>query len=158
MSLYATGTAVPLKPSCRTSNSDCEWAAGLFEGEGTVTLATNRIASYTRARVLLSSTDQEIVNFFHTRWPGSCRNYMPQSRTGRAKRAWSWTVSCRKAITFLQDIRPYIRTSRVRAKIDLVFEAQAHRHQGPSPDQAAYRRLHDGYRARMTGLNRRGVA
>lgn len=45
------------------------WAAGAFEGEGTVTITKSGKRGYTRPAVMLTSTDREMVNVRHR---GAC--------------------------------------------------------------------------------------
>lgn len=132
------------------------WAAGLFEGEGTVTIiGQGKKRRYTRPIVTLSSTDSEIVDFFQKRWPGNLRWYLPK-KSLNAKPAISWTLQNRTAIKrFLNDIRPYIQTARVWQKIELLFEDINARVQGSRSDPLYIERC-QSRRTRMMNLNLRG--
>ena len=85
---------------------DEKWAAGMFEGEGTVTLSSNRTKAYTRLRVSLTNTDAEIVGFYFGRWGGKVRRFEPG---GRAKTAFTWMLNSRQAARFLEIIQPHRR-------------------------------------------------
>lgn len=91
------------------------WAAGLFEGEGTVRInpRTRRNAYHLVASV--ANTDREVIDFFHRRWGGTVR--FASNAGTRRRDAYYWTVAARMAATFLHDIRPYVVTERVREKI-----------------------------------------
>jgi hypothetical protein len=104
------------------SDIDCAWAAGHFEGEGTVTLTRAGRIMYVRPQVSLSSTDVVNVEFFHERWPGYRRSFTPKRATGNVQVAHVWNLNSGERIqAFLLDILPQIRTARVRAKIEIVL-------------------------------------
>src|SRR3990172_12809075 len=81
------------------------WAAGHFEGEGTVTISGASRRGYTRPLVVLASTDFQVIEFFNERWPGTIRTYQPKSKTGRAKLARVWSLNSFEAVrAFLLDM------------------------------------------------------
>lgn len=134
--------------------ADLIWAAGLFEGEGTVTITRSGRRGYTRPLVQVTSTDPEVIEVFQTRWPGCIQVRQPG---GNAREAQAWSLNVRPAIrTFLTDLLPHFRTSRVRLKAELVIEDVDARVQGsgaPGYLAACHER-----RERVAALNRRGVA
>lgn len=146
---YAASTDVPAD---RSRAEDLAWAAGLFEGEGTVTITRSGRRGYTRPLVCLTSTDREVVDFFHKRWPGVMRTFQP---AGNARLAHVWTLNVRPSIhAFLTELSPYLRTERVRKKARLVVEDVEARRQGArSPDYLAA--CHER-RQQVAELNRRG--
>jgi len=103
--------------------NELAWAAGCFEGEGTVTLTRAGRIMHVRPLVSLSSTDMQIVEFFNSRWPGNCRSFMPKSVSGNVRMAHTWNLNSGERIQcFLGDILPYVQTVRVRDKIAIVLE------------------------------------
>jgi hypothetical protein len=138
------------------------WAAGFFEGEGTVTIANNRVGIYTRIVVKISNTDIECLGFFQDRWPaGSIR--LLHAATDKRRPAWEWRLQSGRAEKFLRDIRPYVRSKRVQTKIRLALKVQKNRYGVGRPTRprmppAEYHALHAEFRAQMRELNRRGVA
>lgn len=109
----------------RSKFSDIElaWAAGHFEGEGTVTLTRGGRIMHVRPQVSLSSTDKSVQKFFHDRWPGSIRSFLPRSWSGNVRIAHTWVLGSGERIQgFLMDILPFIRTERVRQKIVVVLD------------------------------------
>lgn len=104
------------------------WAAGTFEGEGTVTITRSGRRGYTRPLVMLTSTDPEMIDVFQKRWPGCVKHYQPK---GNARIAHTWTLNVRPAIArFLWDISPFLKTDRVRQKAELVLADIGSRVQG----------------------------
>ena len=132
------------------------WAAGHFEGEGTITIASGGRNSLPIPRVSLTSTDKSVIDFFHTRWPGYLRSCIPNSINGLAREAFSWQLKANDAVEgFILDIQPYLQTERVRAKADLILEDIRERVQLRRTDEVVQRRWER--MAKMRALNRRGI-
>jgi hypothetical protein len=138
------------------SDRELSWAAGLFEGEGTVTIATGGASRlYTRLVVTLSSTDEEIVAFFQDRWPGTITTRLPP---GNTRMAYTWFLSAWRAQVFIEQVLPFVVTTRVRAKMELAIEAQSTKQQGTRKNCIQYREEQETFRLRMKALNKRGAA
>jgi hypothetical protein len=99
------------------------WAAGLFEGEGSVRISKPAARNWGSLNVDVPNTDQSIVQFFYGRWGGSVREVPAQ---GNRRTYWRWRLAARQAVPFLEAIRPYLVTDRVRQRVDhgLAFQAQ----------------------------------
>lgn len=136
---------------------DCIWAAGHFEGEGTICMSRNSgKRKGTRCVVSLTSTDFEVIDFFNNRWPGSTRVFSPKSKTGNAKPAKVWLLNSRERVErFLRDIDYYVKTARVRRKLELVLEDLEDK-KPHSRDDAAYARS-EQRKNLLHCLNRRGL-
>ena len=136
--------------------TDRVWAAGHFEGEGTVTLLSGGAKSISRTRVLLSSTDRSVIDFFQATWPGEVISAIPPSKNGLAREAFRWSLGASEAVEgFLLDIRPFLKTARVRVKTDLLIEDIRERVQFRNTPEE--RRRKRERMARMRKLNRRGI-
>lgn len=98
------------------------WAAGLFEGEGSVRInkATRRNLGHLIASVC--NTDRQVIEFFQERWPA----YMKPATGLRPEQrpAWVWVIAARRAAAFLSQIQPYLQTDRVREKARVGLEFQ----------------------------------
>ena len=136
--------------------AECIWAAGYFEGEGTVTLHSTPRAGLTRPEVSMASTDKSMVEYFHARWPGTCWSYIPKSKNSLAREAFCWRLgACDTVECFLLDILPHLASRRVRKKADLLIEDIRDRLKcGRTPEvrQRKKERL-----LKMRELNRRGI-
>ena len=132
------------------------WAAGLFEGEGTITIRSTGTAGRTMPEVSMVSTDEQVIEVFQTLWPGRIERYTPPSRNGRAREAIRWKRNATEAVEcFLRDLYPYFKTPRVRTKADLLMEDIRDRVKlrlTPGRTQRLQARM-----ARMRRLNRRGT-
>jgi hypothetical protein len=128
---------------------DLAWAAGMFEGEGTVTISMSR--GYSRSAVMLTNTDFEIVDFFQARWPG--RVHLRKANP-RHKPAKVWVLMANQVIGFLEDVGPYLRTTAERRKFALVLESQRLRWSGYEAATHAARMQEYADQVRL--LNRKG--
>jgi len=134
-------------------STDLAWFAGLFEGEGTLTISRSGRRGYTRPIVTLAMTDKQCVDLFHERWPG-CLQVRPMGVGQRT--AYVWTLNQRAAIlTFVGDLQPYFRTERVQQKARLLIEDVLARKQGAR--QHDYLAQCHERREAMALLNKRGT-
>jgi hypothetical protein len=131
------------------------WVAGLFEGEGTVTISWQRQRRYTQLRVMLTSVDTEVIALLQRRWPGKLYSHTPK-KSPNAREAVTWCLQARRAASFLAQIEPFVRTGRVRAKVELALQSQAARTKG-NHEGEAYHLRHEEFKRRMHELNRRGT-
>lgn len=136
------------------TTEELAWAAGLFEGEGSV-----RVAPWTpRNRGALccdiANTNIEIVAFFRERWGGQLTEYDARER----RRAyWRWRVYSLAAQALLNDILPYLRTRIYRERALLGLDYQAQKSKKPDNRTPEYHARQVDYYERMRVLNRRGV-
>lgn len=92
------------------------WAAGLFEGEGSIRINKPTRRNLGALIASVTNTDRDVVDFFQARWPG----YMKPARGLRPDQrpAWVWVIAARQAMAFLMAIEPYIVRRAVREKIE----------------------------------------
>lgn len=99
------------------------WAAGLFEGEGTVRINKPTKRNLGHLVVSVVNTDRDVLDFFQQRWPG----YMKPA-TGldprRQRPAWVWVVAARRAAEFLRCIRPFLVRRMVMKRIEHALDFQ----------------------------------
>ncbi len=139
----------------RPVRTDRVWAAGHFEGEGTISLCATKRTHISVPRVLLTSTDRSVVGFFAATWPGYVHSHLPNTPEGRCRRAYTWEIkSCDAIEGFLLDIRPFLKRARVRAKTRLMLEDVRERMENRHTETARQRKR--VRMAKMRALNRRG--
>lgn len=145
-------------PIDAVTETDLHWAAGLFEGEGTVTIAVRNSDETYRLVVTMGNTDAEVVDFFCDRWPG-WRQPAYGDRPGR-KPAWYWTVAGPKAEAFVHQVMPYLRTQRVRDKCEIAlrFRASQPRRITSVPLRAGVKAAQRDLYLEMRKLNKRGAS
>lgn len=128
------------------------WAAGMFEGEGSVRI--NKATKRNHGALLcdMSNTIPEVCAFFAEHWGGTLKHIdAPAPR----RAFWRWRVAARAAARFLRDIRPYVRTERYRRRVDLGLEYQEQKRSGHNRT-VAYLAAQERYYEEMRALNVRG--
>ena len=98
--------------------TNVEYLAGLFDGEGCITIRKQRDISakrgYTYALLVDVSQKRSAVLFeYKTRWGGSI---------GKGKRCDRWQVYSSKAKYALKDLAPYLIVKREEAIIAIEFQ------------------------------------
>lgn len=135
---------------------DLDWAAGLFEGEGTITIGVRKSDRTFRLICTVGNTDFAVIAFFHDRWPGWVQPAYGERPGRRPSR--SWTVAGPRAEAFVREIGPYLRTERVRRKADLALEFRAAQSRRKLVWTApGYKAEQERIYQAMRALNRRGV-
>jgi hypothetical protein len=125
--------AVEARP--RWPDNDMSWAAGMFEGEGTMTIVygghSDKRVLYSRCIVTLTNTDREIIDFFVTHWPPA-NNYVYERKRQKEhhRPAWVWRIGGDTVLNFIADVRPFLKTSDEQRKFDIVEECQLLRRRG----------------------------
>jgi len=132
------------------------WAAGLFEGEGTISIRSTGKQPLTQPHVSVVSTDRRIIDVFNALWPGRIERRIPNSKNDLARDAFLWILRSQEAVEgFLLDIRPCLKTRRMCRKADLVVEDirdRMMRRQTPGVRRRTHARM-----VRIRMLNKRGL-
>jgi hypothetical protein len=105
------------------SEIDLSWAAGHFEGEGTISISSGRRKGYARPLASLCSTDQQVIALFDLWWPSSMAGIAPRVPTENSRPVYRWGInSAVKVRAFIDQLSPFLRTDRCKQKFDLVGE------------------------------------
>jgi len=134
------------------------WAAGLFEGEGSVRINKPGLRNWGTMVASVVNTDFQIVRFFQDRWPGYCR--LATGLRPEQNPALVWLVAARQAAAFLEAIQPYVLSSRVQNKISVALEFQAQKRNSKhlrSDEREAYHEAQWNAYWWMGQLNSRGA-
>lgn len=111
------------------STEELAYIAGLFDGEGTVTISSYRASRYggTQRRILmvmLSSTDRSIIDCLRETFDGSLTITKAHNNN---KEIYRWTLSARMAADFLYIVLPYLRIKREHAILGLEWQSTVRR-------------------------------
>lgn len=89
------------------------YTAGLFDGEGTVTLYRAKANQNRTPAVSVTSTTKPIMDWLKENYGGNvCKQKVYKEHH---KQSWSWRCTGRKALDFLERIVPYmLETEKVR--------------------------------------------
>lgn len=110
---------------------ECAYAAGLIDGEGCIRIAVRKLpARQSVGQITLvahvTNTDLLMIDWLRERWGG--RVATTPADPSRNARAYSqWSISANKALHFLDDVYPYLRTKRPQAKIGRRFQRYVQR-------------------------------
>lgn len=130
------------------------WAAGFFEGEGSISIQISNRFHTVWVRIEVSQVDIEPLEWLNARWPGKIYYF---DRGHNKSPVYVWRRATRKAVEFLRDIRPFLARRRVIERIDLALEFQAQKkHAGQGGHSVAYHAAQDVFWSKMRSLNVRG--
>lgn len=136
--------------------ADLAWAAGHFEGEGTISISAERRNGYARPLASLASTDRQVIELFSEWWPTSIAGKKPRFPTANSRAVYRWEInSAAKVRAFIDQLMPYLRTVRCRAKFELVSEFTD---RVLAPHEGKTKPRHPEYIALIRRLNHRGSA
>ena len=125
------------------------WAAGCFEGEGCISINREfqKNRTYYRLRVSLPNTDEDIIKFFQSRWPGTV--HIEKSR-GNSRQLSRWILTSKKAEKCIAQLCAFFITEKYKNRAELAFQfMEAKRNRDLELEQVLY--------ARSRILNRVGV-
>ena len=100
-------------------DTELAYAAGLFDGEGSISLVRQKTNRSHSPQVSVASNDREVLDWFQKRFGGSIVTKQPRQATHSV--SYDWRLTDRRALTFLQLIRPYLVTERKIRRIDLLL-------------------------------------
>lgn len=107
------------EPTVYPSHDDLVWAAGFFDGEGTVSISRSHPTATRKAyRALQVSVGQVVrgpLDLLRNRWGGTVRPV-------RGRCMWHWRVCAFRARQFLQQVLPHLRVKRADAERGLRME------------------------------------
>ena len=108
----------------KLSNVQLAWAAGIIDGEGTVSFTVRKAKSYQKSKriqpiVEVEITSKEIVFLLQSWFDGFvwCR----QRRKNTYSNVWLWRISSRKALNCIKNIFPYLRIKKSQAETIFKF-------------------------------------
>lgn len=102
------------------STISLEYMAGLFDGEGTVTLLKCDPSPYRQVVVSIQMCDKSLVEEIKNSY-GGATTYR-KARKANYSDAWTWKLTHRKAMDFLASILPYVRLPAKRQRISYILD------------------------------------
>jgi hypothetical protein len=126
--------------SCRRSTeveptpSDVGYAAGFFDGEGSINIKNPARKTGYRLVVAAAQTAIEPLEWLKERWGGSVRIRRKRSRR---RPAWEWSATSSLALRFLEHVYPLLIVKKDQAAIAIDF--QSRKGNGMRHDEASIR-------------------
>jgi hypothetical protein len=99
------------------------YAAGLFDGEGSIIIDKPRRGKGHTLMVTLAMREPAAVTWLQERWPGSLRPATRRPKTGEAFICWYWRRYTSAAAAFLSDILPYLLVKLTQAELAIEFQS-----------------------------------
>jgi hypothetical protein len=99
--------------------SEIAYAAGLFDGEGSISLVRQRSNRFHSPQVAVASTDYEVLAWLRKRMDGSIVTKKPRKAAHSV--SYDWRLTDRRALSFLRLIRPFLVIERKIRRIDLLL-------------------------------------
>jgi hypothetical protein len=140
------------------------WAAGFFEGEGSITLRVNSLAQkegrkprpIVTLECKVAQVDPEPLVKLARLFGGTVR--LRARKNPKHNVISVWRITCREAAAFLTAILPYVVRPRVVTRIALAVEFQGQKRiVGRSPEVESYRLKQFDYHEMMRRLNVKGT-
>ena len=125
------------------------YAAGLFDGEGSILIQKPRRSKGHTLMVQLSMREQIAGAWLQDRWPASFRPDIRRPKGREPFTCWRWSRSTSAAAVFLSDILPYLLVKRAQAQ--LAIEFQCHKNIGRRLTDEVIA-LDESYRTRLLVL------
>jgi hypothetical protein len=100
-------------------DTELAYAAGLFDGEGSISLVRQNNNRSHSPQVAVASNDYEVLEWLQNRFGGSIVTKQPRKSTHSV--SYDWRLTDRRALLFLQLIRPYLVIERKIRRIDLLL-------------------------------------
>jgi hypothetical protein len=95
------------------------YAAGLFDGEGSISLVRQKNNRSHSPQVAVASTDHEVLDWLQKRFGGSIVTKQPYKTNHSV--SYDWRLTDRRALNFLQLIRPFLVIERKIRRVDLLL-------------------------------------
>ena len=100
-------------------DTELAYAAGLFDGEGSISLVRQNNNRSHSPQVAVASNDFEVLAWLQKRFGGSIVTKQPRKSTRSV--SYDWRLTDCRALTFLNLIRPYLVIERKIRRIDLLL-------------------------------------
>ncbi|MGB9151770.1 MAG: hypothetical protein WCD70_01645 [Alphaproteobacteria bacterium] len=100
------------------TNVECAYAAGLFDGEGSVGISYRMQSKKSKkqtysVKASIAMIDEESILWMVSTFGG---HYDTTNRTKGGNVVHRWTLHCRKAADFFEAVLPYLKLKRSRAE------------------------------------------
>lgn len=105
--------------------ADIVYAAGFFDGEGSINICLVKHSksgrSYHQLFVTVAQVDPRPLIWLKENWRGSVCFRNPPSNTDTQRPSYRWQVSGPTAAKFLADVQPYLKVKDKEVAIALAF-------------------------------------
>lgn len=103
------------------SDAEAAYAAGILDGEGSISITRNHVGRWPSPQVSVASTDRELVEWLRARFGGSISTKQP--RKPQHSLSYDWKLTDRRALHFLEVVQPFLVLERKIRRCDLLLKA-----------------------------------
>jgi len=96
------------------------YAAGLIDGEGTITLSRDHVAKNRIPVISMTSTTPELILWIQKEFGGQVRHHRTYKPHHRDSMIWSAKYDC--AIEMIRGVRPYLKEPEKVRRADLILD------------------------------------
>jgi hypothetical protein len=100
---------------------EAAYAAGIVDGEGSISITRNHSGRWPSPQVSVASTDRELLDWLRERYGGTITTKQP--RKPQHSLSFDWKLTDRRALRFLQIVGPYLVIKRKKCRCDLLLKA-----------------------------------
>jgi hypothetical protein len=133
------------------SNLDATYAAGFFDGEGCVAIRKRTDPLQYQLVAIVGNTDKGVLEWWVERFGGSLYTKKADARP-KHRQMFVWETRSKKAATFLEQIRPYVRVKGNQIDAALEFQRTIGSNNRPVPDHVIAQR--EMFYQAMKGMKR----
>lgn len=125
---YKRGNKKRPAPRISTDPLTLAYAAGVFDGEGTVGIRCghynkNRGRIHHSVTVAITSTDRALIDWLIEHFGGNAGANHAENAARNYKDAWKWTLLAKHAEAFLKAVRPFLIIKGQQADVALELRA-----------------------------------
>lgn len=144
--------SVPLDKSLLTAEQ-IAYAAGLFDGEGTLVIALEKPQRTYRLQVTITNTNKDVIEYTKKLFNGFITT-RPQK--GVRKTAYKWVGSAWVGCDFLEAVYPYLIVKKEQAKLGIEFQHRNRIDYNGHKYSEYERSISDNYKQLISKLNNGG--
>ena len=104
-----------------TTDAEAAYAAGILDGEGSISITRNHSGRWPSPQVSVASTDRELLDWLQARFGGAISTKQPCQPQHSI--SYDWKLTDRRTLRFLQVVRPYLVIERKLRRCDLLLQA-----------------------------------
>lgn len=136
------------------NQTDIAYLAGLFDGEGSISILKNKLERDQYARhprfdlaTSISNQNFEVLCFAKTLFGGSLL---------KGPATYQWRLASNKALFFLETVRPYIKIKRVQLELGIAFQTYKRQRTPRFRLTEEEIDIYESYHKKMQELNKQG--
>ncbi len=100
---------------------EAAYAAGIVDGEGSISITRNHSSRWPSPQVSVASNDRELLEWLRIRFGGTITTKQPRKQQHAI--SFDWKLTDRRALRFLEIVKPYLVIQRKIRRCDLLLAA-----------------------------------